>query len=160
MRAAVCVSVFLTVTSTPALSQETGSADKPTRTGEEMVDLVGGRFNKVFEKFGAPTSLFASVSKDKKRKEVGLDYGQFYFMMSEKTVRSCSFCCGWPHETIQGIKLGDPLDEVVKKLGQPVKTITTPKGKKYLFWDFGGEDEEIQTAFDKDKLTSLWVKLK
>jgi hypothetical protein len=155
MRAAFCVAVLLAVVgaviaaSVQADDAKTSSSTQGAPPSDkEIINVVGDRMSKVFPKFGYPEDMFASdASSD--TPAVFLDYGSYGFKIRKKVVYCCMFFTDWKG-TILGAKMGDSLDDVVKKLGKPKTSDKDDDGLAYMLWSFKEWDGTLEVDFDKD----------
>jgi hypothetical protein len=148
MRAVLPLVIVLSGFCWIAGTQELKSDEKAPPTDKEIIDLVGSRMSKVFAKFGYPQDLVPTdVSSDDP--EVMLDYGSYGFKIQDKVLDCCIFFSNWKG-TVYGASIGDPQDEVVKKLGQPTSSDKDSDGLPYLVWNFKDQEGYLMINFDKD----------
>ena len=142
------VLVIIVLLSMPRIliGQEIKRGD-PSLTDGKVIELVGKDFGTIFARFGTPDDLVAT-SGPNGTKEVVVDFTSFGFNVQNKKVRICQFWAGWPG-TVNEIKLGTPIDDVVKKLGKPLYVEKDPNGAERQFWEL--KDVKLLIYFDVDK---------
>jgi hypothetical protein len=134
------------LTSALLIGQEIKRGD-PALTDRKVFELVGKDFGAVFARFGTPDDL-AAISGPSGTQEVVVDYTTFGFNVQNKKVRICQFWLGWPG-TVDGIKLGTPIDDLVKQLGKPLYVEKDASGAERQFWEL--KDVKLLIYFDVDK---------
>ena len=125
------------------------NGDHTPPTDQQVIELVGKDFAQVFARFGTPADVVA-VSGPKGALETVLDFGTFGFNVQNKKVRICQFWSNWPG-TVDGIKLGTPIDDVVQKLGKPVLVEKDANGAERQFWELKGVKLLIYFDISKDR---------
>jgi hypothetical protein len=138
-----------------AAGQQVKSGDKILPTDDAVIGLVGKDLAGVFSNFGVPQDV-VGVNGPNGTQEAVLDYGTFGFNIQNKKVRICQFWAGWPG-TVDGIKLGLPIDDVVKNLGKPLYVEKDANGAERQFWELKNIKLLIYFDVDKDRKASRAV---
>src|SRR5262245_10904232 len=112
MRYAPCLVAVLVAVGFASQVPVKKEKDPPTDAG--IIDMVGGRFAKVYAQFGMPSDLRPIRSDESADLDVVfMDYGAFGFTVLKKSIHGCYFFDSWKTD-VKGIKLGDSREQVTK----------------------------------------------
>jgi hypothetical protein len=108
------------------------AADPKKPTVEALEELIGQRLSKMVPAIGPPNDVnaFRGDAADGSMDTVTFLYDGFNVMVDDKTILGVLFTYDWK-SPVEGVTIGQSIDDVVKKLGADFKT---DDAKGYYEW--------------------------
>jgi hypothetical protein len=140
----------LMVLGTASVHAQDATPAKQPVTDAMIIDSCGGRVGDMFARYGTPVDVVPIRGKEPDEDDVICNYGAYMFRVRDRMVRCCFFLKTWKG-SIQGIKIGDSRDDVVKVLGEAPIVF---KDKKGVVTDYGYRMKKLGVKlyanFDED----------
>lgn len=136
-----------------------GGSTQKAPTGDDIVQACGSRLAKMFARFGYPENVTPLRRSKPELDRVLLTYGKFAFESRDRTVQACLFYSDYT-ETVRGIKIGEPRQQVEKVLGTEHKVEKGSQSDQDLGYAMKNLDATFWVDFDKDdKVRMIEVQL-
>ena len=149
---ALLLITVLAVATVQAVDPGNGAGTTPS--DDAIVNVCGANLAKLFTQFGTPADIIPYRGNTPDNDGVNLNYGDYGFNFRNKTVVTCFFWSTWKG-TIQGIKIGDSRDAVVKVLGNPSVTLKDANGVITSYgWDLKDLDAKLYADFDANGIVN------
>ncbi|MGC8596135.1 MAG: hypothetical protein ACP5US_11485 [Candidatus Kryptoniota bacterium] len=129
-----------------------------TSDASTIIDLVGGKFTKIFSTFGTPADLYTIRGTNAADDYVVVDYPSFGFKVRGKVVHMAIF---WKEYTggVNGIHIGDNKSDILNKMGNTDDIQKNSDGSVSYFWPT--KDYYFGVVFDEnDRVTMIKVETK
>lgn len=129
-----------------------------TSESSTIMDLVGGKFTKIFSTFGTPADLYTIRGASATDDYVVVDYPSFGFKVRNKIVHMAIF---WKEYggVVNGVRIGDKKSDILDKMGSTDDIQKNSDGSVSYFWPT--KDYYFGVVFDEnDKVTMIKVETK
>lgn len=127
-------------------------------SSDEIIHLIGGRLIKVFNTLDIPVDVIGCGENN--NYDAILDYLSLAVKIRKKTVTFITFFKGW-NKPVKNITIGDNMENVKLKLGDPVQVLKSKDNTPFLVWNLNELDSYLDIVFDEEnKVKRISVELK